>query len=122
MKLLAIFMIVVLWSAPVYSFEPLDYTKETETTFADKILVYDPSQQHSMVFRDDGVILLDNKPIEQLSHHEIKEILAAIFKELKEQNEQRSMVMHFNRQTDYLLMELETCRAGQKTTPREGRK
>jgi hypothetical protein len=59
----------------------------------------------TMIIRADGIVTINDKPIEQLSHPEIVEAL----KDIAESMRKNSMVSHFDRQTGFLLEELEKC-------------
>jgi len=74
-------------------------------------LLFEVSEEpiHTLSLRDDGTIELDGQPIDRLSDPEIKAILREIADSLKRQTENNDHIIYLNRQTGYLLRELEKC-------------
>lgn len=65
--------------------------------------------QHILTFRADGQILIDDKPIEKMSDPEIKTAIKEIAAAMRKQSENDALVNYYDRQTGYLLEELEKC-------------
>lgn len=63
---------------------------------------------------DDGQLMINGKAIEKMSDPEIKATMKELFKWLESQQRDRGLVEHYDRQTGYLLKELEACRNGKK--------
>uniref|UniRef100_A0A6M3LP85 Uncharacterized protein n=1 Tax=viral metagenome TaxID=1070528 RepID=A0A6M3LP85_9ZZZZ len=68
---------------------------------------YTNEPEHSFQFMADGRILLDDKPVESMSQPEIVAILKSIAESLQRQYGNDSLLWHYERQTDYLLGEVE---------------
>jgi hypothetical protein len=68
-----------------------------------------PDPNPTIIIREDGQVFLNDKPIESLSHPEVKEILREIAKSMMEWN--RGWKTQMDVQTDYLLKELEACQS-----------
>ncbi len=66
--------------------------------------------KHTLVFTVDGQIEIDGKAIEKMSDPEIKIAIKEIANALKKQAENDELVEYYDKQTDYLLEELEKCR------------
>ena len=66
--------------------------------------------KHTLVFTADGQIEIDGKAIEKMSDPEIKIAIKEIAAALKKQTENDELVKYYDRQTDYLLKELEKCK------------
>lgn len=64
---------------------------------------------HTLSITDDGQLEIDGKPVERMSDPEIKAILKEIAESLRKSVENNSLIQHYDRQTGYLLKELEKC-------------
>jgi hypothetical protein len=58
---------------------------------------------------EDGTLEIDGKPIEKMSDPEIKAAIKEIAAAMKKQTENNELVKQYDRQTGYLLQELEKC-------------
>ena len=117
MKIIITTLILVLISLPVIAAEDETvaecsgancfvslFSVESDTRTAPAISMHAP--QHPFVLNPEtGEITVDGKPIEKLSHEEIRDSLKIIAQEIVRNNESR----YLYRQTEYLLMELEGC-------------
>lgn len=65
-----------------------------------------PAESWTLSITEDGQLEINGKPIEKMSHPELKTIMREIADGFKAQYEWRDMCC---RQTDYLLRELEAC-------------
>lgn len=65
--------------------------------------------KYTLTFTADGQIEINDIPIERLSDPEIKEAIKAIAVAMKKQSENNEWVRYYDRQTGYLLKELEEC-------------
>ena len=73
----------------------------------DFVIDYTNEPEHSLQLIADGRILLDGNPVESMSHPEIVTILKSIVESLQRQYGNDSLLWHYERQTDYLLGEIE---------------
>ncbi len=65
--------------------------------------------QHTLSFTSDGQIEINGKPVEKMSDPEIKAAIREFVDAYKKQVENDEMVKYYDRQTGYLLQELEKC-------------
>ena len=72
------------------------------------------SFEHPLAFTAEGQVLIDNKPIKELSHPEIKAAIKSIAKSMQKQSNNDGLVQQYDRQTTYLLTELQKCKESRK--------
>jgi hypothetical protein len=85
----------------------LESTAGDDTTSATSVMMFSSSHNHLFVLNPEtGEITLDNKPIEKLSHEEIRDSLKIIAQEMIKGNRHDT---YLSRQTEYLLDAYERC-------------
>ena len=88
----------------------LESTAGDDTTSATSVMMFSSSHNHLFVLNPEtGEITVDGKPIEKLSHEEIRDSLKIIAQEMVQQTQRRHKDTYLYRQTDYLLGALESC-------------
>jgi hypothetical protein len=73
---------------------------------------FESPQTWALSITDDGQLEINGKSIERMSDPELKAIMLEIRDALAKQNEDNELLWHYNRQTGYLLEELEKCKEG----------
>ena len=70
--------------------------------------------QWTLYITDDGQLEINGKAVEKMSDPEIKVIMQEIAAGLRKQSRDSSLVQLYDRQTEYLLDQLERCRKEKK--------
>jgi len=98
-----ILLLLVILVAPAWAIE-----SDTETTYISSLLI--PSDSvFTISITDDGQLELNGKPIDRMSDPEIKETMMKFRGYLEQQQQENWLIKQYDRQTEYLLKELERC-------------